>query len=540
MIKWLNDARIRSLVAGAIGGLSGWILAEGVFGTPGSIGPTLGTGLFVGCGIGALLGVSEGLVIQSWALAKRGLLIGLLIGAAGGAIGATLGQLTYAMVSSNNVVEGEAAQGGTIFAPGSFDEDIQARIDTAEGTAGEIEIALVWENKNDLDLHVIDPNGEEIYWDHRSSQSNGVLDIDKNLDCKDNITSEPIEHVYWAKEDAPLGEYFVYVNYFKHCQDADPSDYKVQVKIGAEVESFTGSISNGDEKRLIHRFVRQEAPPPVPAKPVRSFSLLNLLAAIFGWTLFGALVGCAEGIRRRSAEGLRNAAIGGAVGGSLGGLALVVFALVTTGVSPDAVEQVLETSHGGWPGRLAGFVILGACIGLWIVLIERALSAVLMVRSGRSEGRVIYLDRAEMRMGRNDALEIFLGGDTSIASHHATLRQESGGHVLSGEQGTVLVNDQSVQRQRLQNGDAITLGNMRFVYRHRAAPQTAEPAETAGTSGKTGARPAPPLPPPGKKTSPAVKQGNEAAPQRTPPKPDGESGPSKGPRRPPPPPPRRK
>eukprot|EP00929_Paragymnodinium_shiwhaense_P077914 TRINITY_DN4024_c0_g1_i2.p1 TRINITY_DN4024_c0_g1~~TRINITY_DN4024_c0_g1_i2.p1 ORF type:complete len:137 (+),score=32.72 TRINITY_DN4024_c0_g1_i2:446-856(+) len=72
---------------------------------------------------------------------------------------------------------------------------------------GAVAVSLMWDNKrklNDLDLHVVPPSGEEIFYMHKKSKCKGVLDVDRQQRCRD-----PVENVIWQK--APKGEYKVSV-----------------------------------------------------------------------------------------------------------------------------------------------------------------------------------------------------------------------------------------------------------------------------------------------------------------------------------------
>jgi len=537
-LKWLNDARVRSITAGGLGGLAGWFLAEVLLGKPFYFWQTLFVGLLVGTAVATALNASEGIVLRSWSLARRGLLIGFVVGAIGGVIGATFGQATFT-VASVTTGSGSSNPQGSFITP-DYPEEIRTLIESAGGHKGEIEVALIWKNSNDLDLHVVDPLGEEIYYGHNRSQSQGWLDVDRNAGCS-NIDPSPVEHVRWPEGAVPNGEFKVYVNHYSNCGARDPTPFQVAIKTGGEILNFDNSISHGDSKKLIHVFERERvaesSPPPVVSTTPRRPSLAGALAVMAGWAIFGALVGCAEGLTRRSWIALRNASLGGAIGGCLGGAVLV---MMLSALPPEPGSQF---AHAGWMGRLLGFVILGSCIGLWIVLIERALSAVLVVRSGRNEGREIFLDKRRMRLGRNDLLDIYLGGDSSIASHHATIRAEEGGHMLSVEDGAkVLVNDAAISNHRLQDGDRISIGNTKLDYRHKSLGKQSNGTEThredtTGSRAKSTPRTPPPAPPVKGKTErreesrPAEKQ---ARPPSRPQEPTGKKGP------PPPPPAPRK
>ena len=48
---------------------------------------------------------------------------------------------------------------------------------------GDLQVSLAFDVDNDLDLHVVDPNGFEIYWLDDTSPEGGVLDLDSNPGC---------------------------------------------------------------------------------------------------------------------------------------------------------------------------------------------------------------------------------------------------------------------------------------------------------------------------------------------------------------------
>lgn len=519
-MRLLNDARARAVFAGSVGAFLGWIVAESLwtianllFGSDGTW-AALGVGSLVGLGIGSALGAAEGIAIRAWSTAARGLFVGMAVGAIGGTVGAAFAQVGYA-----------ASSGGSgSFVDPDFSREMQERLSEAGAHEGEIEVALVWHDKNDLDLHVLDPNGERIFFENkRAVRSEGWLDIDMNVNLASAVEN-PVEHIRWPHNSVPKGAYQVFVHYYgQHVGQPAQSPFEVGIKIGGRAASFKGTVSREQQLAAVHTFT-------YPMSGVSSANggsnALTTLVVILGWTLFGALIGCAEGIRRRSLQALRNASLGGAIGGSLGGIVLVF---------------AVSTVANGTIGRMLGFVILGACIGLFIVLVERALSAVLRVRSGRYEGREIFLDKPEMRIGRNDALEIFLGGDTEVAKHHATLCRKGAGHTIVVVQGKLQVNDAPVTSRLLENGDTLVLGQTRLVYRHKRAngdggTPTAEQSQSARPKALA---PPPAPPPPGKRAVSRPTPSTSPTTGGSPDSPTAVRTPTQIPRKPPPPPPRR-
>ena len=84
---------------------------------------------------------------------------------------------------------------------------------------GDVYVTLRWENTSDLDLYVKDPNGELIYYNHKTSASGGKLDVD------DRDGYGP-ENIYWATGTAPSGTYTVYVEYWS---GPLPANYNVNI-----------------------------------------------------------------------------------------------------------------------------------------------------------------------------------------------------------------------------------------------------------------------------------------------------------------------
>jgi murein DD-endopeptidase MepM/ murein hydrolase activator NlpD len=111
---------------------------------------------------------------------------------------------------------------------------------TTVGT-GDIQVSISWDVPSDLDLHVVDPSGEHIYFGHKSSASNGELDLDSNPACDiDRINNE---NITWPLNKAPTGHYAVYVNLYASC-GTNVTTYAVTVaQRGSAPQVFFGTVS---------------------------------------------------------------------------------------------------------------------------------------------------------------------------------------------------------------------------------------------------------------------------------------------------------
>ena len=122
-------------------------------------------------------------------------------------------------------------------------EDLFAERLGREGAkTGEVQVSLIWFNKNDLDLSVVCPSGERISFDNKISNCGGRLDIDMNESGK---SDEPVENVFWEK-DAPKGRYRVFVEHFEKHDSTDVTEFSILVTVEGEPREFKGQISNKD------------------------------------------------------------------------------------------------------------------------------------------------------------------------------------------------------------------------------------------------------------------------------------------------------
>lgn len=98
---------------------------------------------------------------------------------------------------------------------------------------GQVVVTLSWDSDSDLDLHVVDPLGNEVWKGDIAStpaadgsSSAGLLDYDSNAGCV--LDGRRMESVAWGK--APAGHYRVLVDAFSLCQ-ASAARWRIDVLV---------------------------------------------------------------------------------------------------------------------------------------------------------------------------------------------------------------------------------------------------------------------------------------------------------------------
>ena len=127
---------------------------------------------------------------------------------------------------------------------------------------GDVQITATWDAPSDVDLHVQEPNGNEVFWQTPTSSTGGALDLDSNPGCL--IDNQNAENIRWPAGQAPVGTYIVRLHYFDNC-GVNVTNFVVTVNNGGSTSVFTGSFTgagpqdgNGNKGsgRLITQFTR--------------------------------------------------------------------------------------------------------------------------------------------------------------------------------------------------------------------------------------------------------------------------------------------
>ncbi len=131
-------------------------------------------------------------------------------------------------------------------ADGSVGEPIGVMVEPIEVGTGEVQVSVSWDTLSDVDLHVVEPNGEEIFFANAVSATGGELDLDSNAAC--NIDGLNNENITWGMGSTPgAGEYIVRVDYWSNCGLTATTNYTVTVQVGGQlVGTFSGAFAPQD------------------------------------------------------------------------------------------------------------------------------------------------------------------------------------------------------------------------------------------------------------------------------------------------------
>jgi hypothetical protein len=179
----------------------------------------------------------------------------------------TNGPVTVIAVAPSDLVETPPGVAAAVNVPEAA--AIERRLGEVSAKGGDIQISLSWHNYNDLDLHCIDPAGEEILFSNRrSSRTGGELDIDQNAHLPYNMS--PVENIYWPFGGAPSGLYRIFVVYYAPHSETDATPFLVRTVVQGQTNYFRSTIIyTGIRERKLVCNLRYDPANPNPAQRFR-------------------------------------------------------------------------------------------------------------------------------------------------------------------------------------------------------------------------------------------------------------------------------
>jgi hypothetical protein len=177
-----------------------------------------------------------------------------------------------------------------------------------------------------------------------------------------------------------------------------------------------------------------------------------------GWGLFGGLIGAGLGFS--SGAQWWKPALGGLIGGAVGGALL---------------EMARTRLADPLTGKAIGLGLLGASVGVFIALIVLLLSkAWLEVVTGKLKGTEFVLDKfvhangPSAYVGSSALKADIVLPDPDIDPQHAMLKGgDTHMNIKDMSQKGTFINGRKIEQARLENEQAIRIGNTQMVYHEK-------------------------------------------------------------------------
>ncbi|SDK44612.1 hypothetical protein [Bradyrhizobium ottawaense] len=135
---------------------------------------------------------------------------------------------------------------------GDLADSIRERVKKAGGNvSGDLCCRLAWSNHDDLDFHMVEPDGHEIYFRNKGLQSRlgGMLDVDMN--AGGGTTRTPVENIFYrSRTTMREGVYTLYVNNFSKRESVDVG-FEVEIDWLGQVTRFAHEKAVRDKQKIM-------------------------------------------------------------------------------------------------------------------------------------------------------------------------------------------------------------------------------------------------------------------------------------------------
>lgn len=147
----------------------------------------------------------------------------------------TIINYSFIMLFSQNLNKSFEIQISAKLNDGSLTQLYTITIEYVKAETGSLQVNLSFNNNKDVDLYVVCPDGEKIYYANSGYfyEINGKiqgcgLDVDSNPGCLiDGINSE---NIFFSKESLQAGKYEVWINMFENCNSSIATNWIVTAR----------------------------------------------------------------------------------------------------------------------------------------------------------------------------------------------------------------------------------------------------------------------------------------------------------------------
>ncbi|MCR9230042.1 MAG: YfaP family protein [bacterium] len=146
-----------------------------------------------------------------------------------------------------NAIEGRMQKGS-----GSGFAVFKSRLNRENAQTGDVQVSLIWGDVNDIDLHVMPPSKERIWFDHKRSRCLGCLDVDMNVSPPFSL--EPVENIFWPEQKAPSGQYHIFVHYYANNGGPDRTAVQIMLTINGVSYIIEDEVKKGTPPKPIFSF----------------------------------------------------------------------------------------------------------------------------------------------------------------------------------------------------------------------------------------------------------------------------------------------
>ena len=138
---------------------------------------------------------------------------------------------------------------------GSVADSFKEKVKAAGGNIdGFMRCSLHWFNYDDLDVHVEEPNGRQIYYGNkRSHYTGGHLDVDMNAGS--GTSRDAVENIVWTdRSKLAKGRYTVFVNQFRKRESIDVG-FEFEIEINGDLHKFAYDKSVRDKENVTVAYI---------------------------------------------------------------------------------------------------------------------------------------------------------------------------------------------------------------------------------------------------------------------------------------------